>query len=96
MQYEDALKKWAADKYRSMYRKEVDPSTVTVKMEFDPGWNCCGGSDPDCYCSMAESPRAYIEVKANGNHLFEISQYEFDFVQILQEILIAGGNEIHQ
>lgn len=96
MQYEDALKKWAADRYRDMYQKEVDASTITVTMEFDAGWNCCGGLDPNCYCSMAEPPRAYIEVKSNGKHLFEISQYEFDFVEILQEILIAGGNEIHR
>ncbi len=108
LQYEKALQVWGAQQLQKSYQYAhmtkthgpmmVDKKTVTVEMDFDEGNNCCGGSDPDCYCSLAESPSASIKIQGmasfNNHEAFlaeeEISHYNFDFVQILGEIVDAG------
>lgn len=98
MQYEDALRKWGKAKLEEYHGGgEIQEATVEVKMEFDEGYACCGGSDPDCYCSLAESPSANVLITGNrmtgGLARREISHYEFDFVTILKELVTtAEGN----
>lgn len=102
MNYEDALREWGA---RNLEKDNkglvIDRSTVQVDMEFDPGYACCGGRDPDCYCSFAESPSADVTitgrregVKKGQTFTYRIGCYEFDFATILKEIIIAGGGTL--
>lgn len=100
MKYEEALREWGARRIEQNYNKIViDRSTVVVEMEFEPGYSCCGGRDPDCYCSFAESPSADVVVvgrqeSSNKTYRISIGQYEFDFAAILREIVDAGGGEV--
>lgn len=99
MQYEDALKVWGKQKLESAGYKNIDPATVTVIMDFNEGYACCGGTNPDCYCSFAESPSANVLIRGTrqtgGEARYEISHWSFDFVKILQEIVQAGGGTIN-
>lgn len=99
MQFELALQEWGAQQLETSYRKvSIDRSTVKVAMEFDQGYACCGGRDPDCYCSFAESPSASVEIIGftdKGTRVnYSISHWDFDFASILQEIVAAGGGII--
>jgi uncharacterized protein (DUF779 family) len=109
MKYEDALREWGARRLEGLYGKDliVDRSTVTVDMEFDEGYACCGGSDPNCYCSFAESPRASVEIsgkainpktgelyKKGMPYIYNINHYDWDFAKILGEIVDASGGQI--
>jgi hypothetical protein len=107
-QYEKALQAWGAKKLQESYHYAtrvktngplmVDKKTVKVKMDFQEGYVCGCDGDPQCYCSLAESPSANIKITGmasfNNHGAFnaetEISHYEFDFVQILGEIVEAG------
>lgn len=110
MQYEEALKRWGAAKLTEAQRRygqppEVILDTVQVKFNFDEGYPCCGGRDPDCYCSMAESPSADVQISgqlvgARRDELggerwplrLKMSTEEFDFVTVLKEIVaVAEG-----
>jgi hypothetical protein len=104
MQYEEALRLWGKkmieDKgswFLDMGDK-VDPDTVVVTMTFNEGYTCCNGTDPSCYCSFAESPRADVDIKAmsvNGRCLgTSISVEEFDFVSVLKEIIMIGNGSV--
>lgn len=97
MKYEDALKEWGAQKLESTYRLKVDRKTVRVEMTFKEGYACCGGRDPDCYCSFAESPSASVEVSAavgGRMYRYEIDHWSFNFTEVLREIVAAGGGTI--
>ena len=101
MSYEDALKAWGARKLYGTPRKNpvtIDLNTVSVSMNFDEGYACCGGRDPDCYCSFAESPSADVTVSGRGDdgreYTYKIEHYSFDFAEILGEIVEAGGGVI--
>lgn len=59
---------------------------VTVRFDFDEGFACCGGTDPDCYCSFAESPRADVVIES-GFYIYRIPAEDFDFVAVLTEIV---------
>ena len=94
MQYEEALKVWGASRLRKAYPKaKIVPDAVVVSLETNYGYSCCGGSDPDCYCSLAESPSGYVEISA-GRYSVEIDHYEFDFATILKEIVAAADGTI--
>jgi hypothetical protein len=90
--YDEAVRKWGVTRlsgYRNIKGK-FDETSVTVDFELDSGFNCCGGSDPDCYCSMAESPsmKAYISYKGIGK--FKPGKIEIsyiDFAETLREML---------
>jgi hypothetical protein len=88
MQFEQALKIWGADKIGS-----VDPDSVKVSMEFDQGYACCGGRDENCYCSYAQSPSANIVI-ISGTRRHEISADDFDFAEVLSEIVQAGNGTL--
>lgn len=83
--YEEAVRLWGIAKLRESGYGVDDAAIVTVDFEFNEGYACCGGRDPDCYCSFAESPSASIAIKS-GHMSYEISSYSFDFVEILNEI----------
>lgn len=104
MKYEDALREWGARKIEGYNgdRVKIDRSTVVVDMEFDEGYACCGGRDPDCYCSFAESPSANVSitgresVQSRKAYSASIDHYSFDFATILGEIVEASGGAVTQ
>lgn len=100
MNYETVLAKWGEKKIReNWYRGTVlviDPETVQVTLVFDKGFACCGGSNPDCYCSLAESPRAEVSITArtfSGTPVYcKIEANDFDFTAMLRELVeVADG-----
>ncbi|AXF51615.1 hypothetical protein CONSTELLA_125 [Mycobacterium phage Constella] len=57
MKYEEAAKIWAARNFG------IDARTIkSVKFDLDPGYACCGGTNPDCYCSYAEAPSIEVTI----------------------------------
>ena len=63
--YNEALQLWGLARLKKRYpNAKFVESTVTVEMNFNEGYACCGGSDPDCYCSYAESPSSDVTVSA--------------------------------
>lgn len=93
MNYEDALQKWGGDKLREWYSDFKADNTVTVNFEFSEGNNCCGGTDPDCYCSLAESPSAEVFIVGRAFSR-RINMQDFDFLTVLREIVEAGNGEV--
>ena len=100
MKYDDALKAWGAIRlereHRHGYGGHIDRSTVDVQMNFSEGNPCCGGTNPDCYCSMAESPRAEVVItgrnRSGWRYTTTISLEDFDFTKILGEIVNATSD----
>lgn len=97
MMYEDALKVWGAQRLREANFRvdpsKIDTEKVVVEMQFDEGYACCGGYDPNCYCSFAESPSANVVISC-GQYRTEISTDDFDFATILGEIVAAGNGTL--
>lgn len=90
MQYEEAVNLWAS---RHLVGRGVVQS---VRFELDPGYSCCGGRDPECYCSLAEgaSLKADVTVLSNGATR-QVEICYLDMGEVLKEILSiseAGGN----
>lgn len=100
MKYEDALKCWGYQKIKAQIASDeaVTMNDLGVRMVFSRGYACCGGTDPDCYCSLAESPRAEVTVSARttkGRYIeSSIDLEDFDFVETLKEILEASNGSI--
>lgn len=100
MKYEDALKCWGYLKIKSQVNDDetILMKDIEVRMVFVKGFNCCGGLDPGCCCSMAESPRADVEISATttkGRYIYHtIDLGDFDFISALKEILEAGNGSI--
>lgn len=95
-QYEQVLRLWGAQKLKEYY-DEYDPhpisvvlETVQVGIDFNPGYACCGGRDPDCYCSYAESPSVNVVIharSATGERLhYQIPGDAFDFFALMREL----------
>lgn len=61
MKYEDAVKKWG-EKQLGYAHVEYD-EVLDVSFDMDPGYQCCGGRDPDCYCSFAESASLQADIR---------------------------------
>lgn len=74
---------------------KVKPETVVVATYFNEGFYCCGGSDPDCYCSLAEDPKAEVHISGyDVNYQYRmltIGFEDFDFAKVLGEILEVNG-----
>lgn len=98
MNYEEALKEWGARKLEEYNEVEIVRKSVHVELEFKEGYTCCGGRDPGCYCSFAESPSAEVLIKgvdAKGRRCQrEIDHNSFDFATVLREIVAAGGGTV--
>lgn len=103
MKYDEAIKLWGKQKIEGVYmgKLNIDPETVSVEFDFNEGYACCGGRDPDCYCSFAESPSANVKisgkktgVKFGQTYSYTIDQWSFDFAEILAEIVAIGGGTI--
>jgi hypothetical protein len=98
MRYEDALKRWGAQRLAASARpfSEVDESTVHVEIEFEEGWS---DPDPGSYGSFDYSGHAWVEISGRdtaGKQLspVQIDKYEFDFAKILGEIVAAGDGAV--
>ena len=97
MNYEEALREWGKRKLAS-YRvdlSQVDPASISVDFDLDPGYSCCGGSNPDCYCSFAEGASleatvSYRETKARSRTKSLRCGY-LDFGETLRELFEADG-----
>src|SRR6266498_1659553 len=102
MKYDAALREWGAQKLESRaYQKnnKIVRTSVKVEMEFKKGYACCNGSDPDCYCSFAESPSADVivvglDVKGR-KQTYSMSHSNFNFSEILREIVAAEKRMIN-
>lgn len=100
MDYKKALEMWGKAKLEAAYpNTSIDPATVYVNFDFQRGFACCGGRDPDCYCSMAESPTANVEiagveVRRYTSRSIAINVEDFDFVKVLGEIVNAGDGTL--
>lgn len=102
MNYEEALQRWGASKLTKSYSIVLDDvalGTVRVEMNFNEGYVCCGGTDPDCYCSFAESPTAEVVItgknKNDGYLRYVIDYANFDFKTVLKELLEIGGGSLN-
>lgn len=101
MHYEEALKAWATQRMlacRPDLAGKIDLSTITADVEIEPGYNCCGGSDPNCYCSFATSPSLEVTVGARrltgrGYEAVVIGS-DFDFTSFLREVLEVGEGKL--
>lgn len=106
MQYEEALRLWGARRLEAVHSNNrwpvvIDPTSVYVELNFNQGYACCGGTDPLCYCSFAESPSVTIEIKGwndeyTRQYTDSISADQFDFVKFLGEVLEVSGGMIQQ
>lgn len=88
--YEEQLIKWATERFE---RLPGDIQRVTLENQYYEGYDCCGGSDPNCYCSFAESATLNLVVTAYGkrNKLHEeyIDMMYGDMGKLLKEIIEA-------
>jgi hypothetical protein len=102
VKYDEALKLWGKAKIEEQNGQwvtprevDIDPASVSVSMDFNAGFACCGGSDPDCYCSFAESPSAQVKIWGEDRNTMQgfyatIDADCFDFATVLGEIVEAA------
>lgn len=104
--YERALGLWGAARLNAHFDRllrsgyplavpeRVGPEDVRVEFHFEEGYSCCGGRDPSCYCSYAQSPVAEVRITdtrpAEGS-VVTIDAADFDFTTVLGEIIAAAG-----
>lgn len=98
MDYEEALIAWGRNR---LSRGDKDAASritdVTVDIDFDEGYSCCGGYDSSCYCSLATSPTAEVVVSGRLDGLKvtdRVDAEDFNFSQFIREICEAGGGSI--
>lgn len=94
MNYEVALKRWGALQL-GLDPDDTDLDEIQVRMFWDEGYACCGGTDPGCYCSLAEPPRAEVRILGPDWRSKYIDMDEFDFGRVLGQIVEAGGGHIY-
>jgi len=107
MNYQDALREWGARRLEAddaasrarydAYELElfyplgpcpVDRSTVSVHMEFVPEDIVGSSMDTSAECSVR------IAGYSNRQHWVQIDVEKFDFVEVLGEIVAAGGGRL--
>lgn len=85
MTYDEVVKVWAGETL------SVDPASITsVQFDMTEGYACCGGRDPDCYCSYAESPRLEANVFFAGKKRPQTIDY-IDFTSTLTAVLAIAA-----
>lgn len=91
MKYEEAVKLWAAKRLPDMKPDDI----ASVEFEYDEGYACCGGSDPLCYCSYAESPsfNAVAYLKSGGRQKIYVDSSPWDLDVILRELFAISEGE---
>lgn len=100
---DEALQEWGRRKLKERY-PGVEHHIVNVDVEIDPGYQCCGGSDPHCYCSYAESPSIQVEIRGFygkrdvPRHKMQVnsittSEYNYNFPALIREI-VAVAQEV--
>jgi hypothetical protein len=96
--YEEAARRWGIEKLNAYpaVRKNLDEDSVSVDFVMDEGYACCGGSDPDCYCSFAESPKltAVVSYRVLGKSRGpkpSITLTYIDFAETLKEMFEVGA-----
>lgn len=100
MKYDDAIKMWGFLKLKPYIKQseKIDINNVSVYMNFSEGYSCCGGGDPDCYCSFATPPSAEVSISAYTNKgrnvSYDIDLAGFDFATILKEIVEAADGHV--
>lgn len=104
MPFEDALKVWGAGKLEASHGEIIDPDSVNVITVADPGYNCCGGSDPSCYCSYATGATYGVSIQGSlmgaledywpENREVFVSLAGLDFLTLLREVVAAGGGAV--
>lgn len=84
-----------ADEAILAYARRFYPTAATarIEMEVDEGFPCCGGSDPNCYCSMAVGPSQELVLTGySDDGFFRKVLGDGDmFVTILEVLLEIGG-----
>lgn len=98
MNYNEALKRWGLLRLERAGYQTIVPESVSVEMDFSEGYACCGGSNPNCYCSFAESPRAEVVItgvtKVDYPARVTIPLDQFDFATVLAEIVEAADGMV--
>lgn len=100
MHYDMALKMWGLSKLKPQLKQseKLVLNQIDVGMNFSQGYGCCGGTDPECYCSLAESPSAEVSITAYTNkgrrieHTIDLDC--FDFATVLKEIVEAANGNV--
>lgn len=102
MKYQEAIKVWGAQKLESAGYENVDTESVQVRFDVSEGYACCGGRDPDCYCSYAESPRFDVVIEGVTDYLYigttvratadyRLDLKDLDFGDLIREVVEAGN-----
>lgn len=97
--YDDAVSKWGITILQAYpnIRKDLDESSVTVEFILNEGFSCCGGSNPECYCSYAETPSlkaviSYTLLKSSrSDRKLSIEYSHLDFSDTLRELFEVGA-----
>lgn len=91
---DEAILKFARRKFNNK-----DIVNASIDLETDPGYPCCGGSNPGCYCSFATGPTNDIVLSASdgklpskgGKRYREVLGSGDDFTRILYLLLEIGA-----
>lgn len=85
MQYSEALRRWGAARLEAHLEQDlpstgptdglIDVESVTVRLDFNEGFACCGGRDEACACSYAESPRAAVAIEGRTSEPFRVRSF---------------------
>jgi hypothetical protein len=88
----------AEEATRLYAEREFNEALVHARIDIEnhEGYKCCGGTDPNCHCSFAESDWQTFDLvgfRANGTYVTkQIGDKYTSFNEVLGNIL-AVGNE---
>lgn len=71
------------------YASVDSADVVTIVENFNEGYACCGGRDPDCYCSFAESASHELRIHV-GAHSYTYYSDKYGkgaLVQFLDDLM---------
>ena len=86
---EEAIVAYAKTKF-----SVTDIVRAEIYLETNQGFSCCGGRDPECYCSLAEGASSYLQLTAyDSNKKHHTMQIHESFATILEEIIKIGNRK---